>query len=536
MQKKLFVVIVCIVIIVGIGGMHPALTSAQSSTIAELRKKIEELVSQIAHLQKQSPQSKEKPSIPPAPFSTHPVCSALTRSLSQGMRGADVESLQEFLRTEGHFSEKATGYYGPLTAQAVAKWQTAQNITSLGIFGPRSRARIIEWCATSPTDPPLETMPFEVSPSQGKAPLTVTFSTWISGFRDRSTSYFIDFGDSVSESVTDCLAPADACISPGKNTYTYKKNGVYTARLYKVVNPCANNPICKAAIHQVELARTTITVGSIPACTKEYKPVCGAKPITCITAPCNPIEETFSNRCMMNAAGATLIKEGACDIPVFDPAQNPQCKSWYDGCNTCSRSTPGEDAMCTLRACIPEAQSAPYCTGYFTTTGNKAPSISSFSGPTTLNIQTPGTWKIEASDPEDGTLTYNITWGDELLSRTEVDMLAAPSASEEQTTTFTHEYAEAGTYTITIRVRDAEGKEARSTTTVRVAQKACGEIYAPVCGRPTGCTNTCPSGLYCAMMCALPKPQTYSNSCLLEAAGATKLHTGVCTTKSDTLY
>jgi len=32
-------------------------------------------------------------------------------------------------------------------------------------------------------------------------------------------------------------------------------------------------------------------------CTQQYEPVCGLVNIECVTTPCNPVEETFSNAC-----------------------------------------------------------------------------------------------------------------------------------------------------------------------------------------------------------------------------------------------
>lgn len=52
-------------------------------------------------------------------------------------------------------------------------------------------------------------------------------------------------------------------------------------------------------------------------CTMEYAPVCGTVQVQCITTPCNPVRETFSNACMAGAAGATDVTVGECEsIPV----------------------------------------------------------------------------------------------------------------------------------------------------------------------------------------------------------------------------
>ncbi len=53
-------------------------------------------------------------------------------------------------------------------------------------------------------------------------------------------------------------------------------------------------------------------------CTKEYRPVCGEVQVQCVTAPCYPVQQTFGNRCMAEAADAMNIQEGACDAQSQD--------------------------------------------------------------------------------------------------------------------------------------------------------------------------------------------------------------------------
>ena len=67
-----------------------------------------------------------------------------TSSLSIGSRGNDVVELQCFLQKLGYFSENTlcTGYFGPITHEAVAKFQASKGIESIGIVGPKTRAAL----------------------------------------------------------------------------------------------------------------------------------------------------------------------------------------------------------------------------------------------------------------------------------------------------------------------------------------------------------------------------------------------------------
>ena len=331
-------------------------TPASALSIADIQAQIQSLLGQIAAFS--APASQWEASVTVG--RRHRICLALYRNLSQGARGEDVVSLQEFLRAEGYLSANATGYFGPMTRDAVARWQASQGVSAVGAFGPVSRERIRIWCG-------------------------------------------------------------------------------------------AGGPM---------------------ACTKEYVPVCGLKPIVCITTPCDPIQQTYGNRCLMQADGATFFHDGACVMPVV----------------------------------------------------NNPPTISSFSGPTTLNVNQTGTWTIQASDPENGPLSYNVSWGDEYRA---IPMMGYATETFVQTTTFTHVYSAAGTYTVSIVVRDSAGQEARTSTTVRIegAPQYCTMEYAPVCGQPPE-----PACRYMPPYCMLPTPapQTYGNRCMMNAVDATFLYEGEC--------
>ncbi|OGG58488.1 hypothetical protein A2765_02025 [Candidatus Kaiserbacteria bacterium RIFCSPHIGHO2_01_FULL_56_24] len=511
--------------------------------IRELLAKVAELTAQIRALQSQATVTTPSGTTPPAYGLTYRVCNILEHSIAQGQTNDDVKSLQEFLKERGYLNAEASGYFGALTKEALIRFQASEGVvaaadvraTGAGLFGPKTKERLRIWCGLpGQGGSGIPGQQFTASPTRGNAPLSVTFSTWLSGFRINTIFYTLDYGDGSSERAADCYAPADACQSPGQNTHTYSSNGTYTATLNRITDPCPddgnpNTPRCLAAIHSEVIGKLQIIVGPI-ACTKEYRPVCGLKPIVCITTPCNPVPTTYGNTCMMQADGATYTYDGQCRTQTTDPSSDPQCKSWYDGCNSCGRSTSGGPAACTLKYCSAESMTVPYCTGYFGDSTNKSPTISGFSGPTTLKANETGTWTVKASDPEGQQLSYYISWGDEADYTASGLMTTLPVFT--QTTTFTHAYSGAGTYAVHITARDSAGKEASVTITVRVSGSSgtvCSAQYEPVCGRPTGCANTCATGAQCSMICQLYDPLTYSNRCYLDAAGAEYLYGGACT-------
>lgn len=71
------------------------------------------------------------------------VCLELKRDLRVGAQGEDVRKLQEMLASdpESGFRSKATGFFGPLTATAMAKYQSRMGIASStdGRVGPLTR-------------------------------------------------------------------------------------------------------------------------------------------------------------------------------------------------------------------------------------------------------------------------------------------------------------------------------------------------------------------------------------------------------------
>lgn len=105
------------------------------------------------------------------------------------------------------------------------------------------------------------------------------------------------------------------------------------------------------------------------ACTMQYEPVCGAKEVQCIKAPCYPVYQTYGNSCVLGAEGAVFVHAGECTAADTGPLKGSttytppaQCVAWFDGCNQCGRGANGE-TFCTEKACL-DTPAAGYCTKY----------------------------------------------------------------------------------------------------------------------------------------------------------------------------
>ena len=103
-----------------------------------------------------------------------------------------------------------------------------------------------------------------------------------------------------------------------------------------------------------------------------------------------------------------------------------------------------------------------------TITKKNPPVISGASGPISLQVNQEGTWTVKAYDPQGGSLTYSVVWGDEPKSIYPQSAAQPTTRNATQTATFTHTYQSAGGYTIVVYVANDYGQQARTSMTVQV--------------------------------------------------------------------
>lgn len=107
--------------------------------IAQLIAQIEALTEQIESLRQAKGEVKET-------VKEIKTTLKLIRRLRYGMKGEDVELLQEILATDPDVYPEGliTGYFGPLTRNAVKRFQKIAGIEQVGVVGPKTLARINE--------------------------------------------------------------------------------------------------------------------------------------------------------------------------------------------------------------------------------------------------------------------------------------------------------------------------------------------------------------------------------------------------------
>jgi len=149
-----------------------------------------------------------------------------------------------------------------------------------------------------------------------------------------------------------------------------------------------------------------------------------------------------------------------------------QSSDWYVGkiVNYDGGGGTAPDGAYTVQVCQTGTDRCDSSDSYFKITSagsNLSPVIDGVSGPTSLSVGAAGTWSVRAHDPENGTLSYNVDWGDG-AGVGGGGSTASTASVPYQTTTFTHSYSTAGSYTVRFTVRDSVGLSAQSSITVQI--------------------------------------------------------------------
>ena len=104
---------------------------------------------------------------------------------------------------------------------------------------------------------------------------------------------------------------------------------------------------------------------------------------------------------------------------------------------------------------------------------SRSPVINGIDAPTTLNVNQTGTWTVRATDPQNGTLSYSVDWGEMPSSQVTcpAGYICTSNATPppvQQGSTFTHSYSIPGTHIVWFTVKNSAGLITRSSVTVVV--------------------------------------------------------------------
>jgi len=86
-------------------------------------------------------------------------------AVQQGARGSEVTALQQRLKELGYFNTNITGYFGPVTQRAVARFQEDKGLEVDGVVGTKTQVSL----GTQSTQASLSEEPETSSPSQSES-------------------------------------------------------------------------------------------------------------------------------------------------------------------------------------------------------------------------------------------------------------------------------------------------------------------------------------------------------------------------------
>ena len=348
---------------------------------------------------------------PTSVVSSGPICFPFPVNIWYGATDSatqnGVTDLQDFLSQQGYFNSAyiGSGHFGPLTLQAVQKFQLANSLPSTGYVGPLTRALITRHCGV-PTPTPSTLSINSVSPVQ--APVGATVTIYGSDFTSNNT--ILMDGDVVAQNVAAIYPPTPTPIyncPPGAMCATPATSNVSSADATFICPPGAmcSNP-GNGSLNEM----LTFTVPS-----------------------------SLSPNCPNDSVCPMYMR-------LVTPGQYTVTVQNSNGTSNAVNFTVG-----------PTISSNP---GPLTITGLDAPS--------SLAVGQTGTWTVHAmTSAGSGELHYSVDWGDN--SAYPAAMMEPEAASVNTSSSFTHAYQTAGTYTATFTVSDDFGHSASTSSTITVS-------------------------------------------------------------------
>ncbi len=387
---------------------------AQADEVSDLRLRVGVLEERILSLEEKSGEV----------LGATMYCPKIVQNLRRGMSDAattpagQVSELQKFLAAYYNVPTAliVVGTFGPITSGYVMDFQVKQGIQPTGNVANMTRRAIAAVCAGSATTTGAT---LSVSPATGVVPLTANFTlqNGVDG-----VMYGIDFDD--KSPIADIRTGGGVLSNV---SHTYLSAGNYKVKLMKKTATSSYETISRTEVN-VDSAAPSFVSFTGPSTLKTTE-----VGVWTISATNTIGSYKIDWRDGLEGGNDSL---GASKTSVSHQYINP-------GTYRILLTAKGPGGTATTSAMV-------------VVTDPAAPSIVSFTGPSTLKVKEVGTWTINATNTID---YYHIDWRD--------GEVGGNDNFRSDKTTLTHHYNNPGTYTIILAARGPGGR-ATTTRTVTV--------------------------------------------------------------------
>ncbi len=490
MFKKIFL----FSLIALVGFVSVSFVKAQS--LGDLQAQLQALLQQVANLQAQIKAQNGGTS--------NVFCYAFNNNLSLGSSGNDVAALQTALSKEGFTigsNETNSDTFGESTASAVSGFQEKYSSDVLkpfslnygtGFAGKGTRAKLNSLYGCNVKNPPIVEPPVSTSTLPVIGGITVTSPTtgnvWYTG-----NTYKIIWNSGMSSDVKvqitlnsprlPCLDTNPACMvavvqkapytisastdNDGSYEWTIPTNlsSIYVGSQQITVQTVGGSTYGRSATFTIS-SGSNVTVPSIqvlsPISGNSYSygktlPITWYWLSTDVTTQ-TPVDISIIGNNYKSVIAQNVSPQAGSDKQTYNWTMDTTLSGGGSGfvINICKSGT----TNCATSGAF----------NIVSASSGQSPVISGVSGPTTLSVGQQGTWAVKAYDPNNGTLSYSVVWGDESVCSGNVcaTIINGPPTPPVQQSTFTHTYNTAGTFTPKFTVTNSAGLSAQTSLSVNV--------------------------------------------------------------------